>query len=65
MIVGPRGQVLTAADPVEPIVIHADLDAADIAAERLQEPVLANRRPELYPHLAGQRWMSGLARSTG
>jgi len=52
MIVGPRGQVLAAAGTVDPTVIRATLEPADVAAERRQEPVLVNRRPDLYSHLA-------------
>lgn len=52
MIVGPRGEVLAAAAREGPEIIGAVLDPARVAAERQQEPVLANRRPELYPHLA-------------
>lgn len=51
MIVGPRGDVLASAGR-EPGVISAELDARRVVAERGQEPVLANRRPDLYPHLA-------------
>ena len=51
MIVGPRGDVLASAGR-EPGVISAELDPQRVAAERRQEPVLANRRPDLYPHLA-------------
>lgn len=52
MIVGPKGQVLAAAGPHDAVVIDAELDSAEVAAERRQEPVLLNRRPDLYPHLA-------------
>lgn len=52
MIVGPRGDVLASAGR-EPGFISAELDAGRVVAERHQEPVLANRRPDLYPHLAG------------
>jgi predicted amidohydrolase len=51
MIVGPRGDVLVAAGR-EPGVVGVDVEVAAAAAERRQEPVLANRRPALYPHLA-------------
>lgn len=51
MIVGPRGQVLAAAGSDEPTVIRATLDPAEIVAERRQEPVLVNRRPDLYRRL--------------
>lgn len=54
MIVGPRGNVLAAAGR-EPGVIRAELDAAAVAAERRQEPVLVNRRPDLYRRLAERR----------
>ena len=52
MIVGPRGQVLAAAGGGDPEVIRAELDAQLTTDERLQEPILVNRRPGLYPHLA-------------
>jgi predicted amidohydrolase len=52
MIVGPQGDVLAAAGRDRPEVIQAILDPARVTTEREQEPVLANRRPELYPHLA-------------
>jgi len=51
MIVGPRGDVLASAGSSEGVIV-AELDAGVVAAERRQEPVLSNRRPELYPHLA-------------
>jgi predicted amidohydrolase len=51
MIVGPRGEMLASAgDGVD--VIVAALEDGAASAERDQEPALANRRPELYPHLA-------------
>jgi predicted amidohydrolase len=64
MIVGPRGDVLaTGGSSVG--VIRADVEASDVAAERSQEPVLINRRPDLYPNLASrgrgrarQYWMN-------
>jgi predicted amidohydrolase len=51
VIVDPRGTVLAGAgsDPGEIVAI---VDLAEIATERKQEPALANRRPELYRHLA-------------
>ncbi|MGH2380560.1 MAG: carbon-nitrogen hydrolase family protein [Candidatus Limnocylindria bacterium] len=52
MIVGPQGDVLAAAGRTEAEIIQAVLDPARATAEREQEPVLANRRPELYSHLA-------------
>ena len=52
MIVGPRGDVLASAGRA-PGIISAELDGQRVVAERQQEPVLANRRPDLYPHLAG------------
>jgi predicted amidohydrolase len=55
MIVGPRGDALAAAAGGEPEIIQAVLDLARVEAERAQEPVLSNRRPELYPHLTGRR----------
>jgi predicted amidohydrolase len=55
MIVGPRGDILAAAAGGEPEIIQAVLDPARVDAERAQEPVLSNRRPELYPHLTGRR----------
>lgn len=51
MIVGPRGDVLAAAER-EATVIVAELDPQRVDAERRQEPVLENRRPDLYTHLA-------------
>lgn len=51
MIVGPRGDVLAAAGR-DSAVIVAELDAARVDAERRQEPVLENRRPDLYGRLA-------------
>jgi predicted amidohydrolase len=53
MIVGPRGDVLASGGSTVG-VIRADLDASDVAAERSQEPVLVNRRPDLYPNLASR-----------
>ncbi|MGH2418737.1 MAG: carbon-nitrogen hydrolase family protein [Candidatus Limnocylindria bacterium] len=54
MIVDPRGDVLVAAGTTSPAVIRALLEPAAVAAERSQEPVLVNRRPDLYSHLAAQ-----------
>ncbi|MGH2446964.1 MAG: carbon-nitrogen hydrolase family protein [Candidatus Limnocylindria bacterium] len=51
MIVGPRGDVLASGGRSVSVII-ADLDTAEMAGERRQEPVLANRRPDLYPRLA-------------
>lgn len=51
MIVSPRGEVLARAGSEGPAVILADIDPGDIAGERAQEPVLANRRPSLYSRL--------------
>lgn len=51
MIVGPRGQQLAVAGPSAPEVIVAEVDPAQAIAERKQEPVLLNRRPDLYSHL--------------
>ena len=52
MIVGPRGELLASAgEDVDVIIAELASDAA--SAERAQEPALANRRPELYPHLGG------------
>lgn len=53
MIVGPRGDVLASGGSTAG-VIRADIDASDVAAERRQEPVLINRRPDLYPNLASR-----------
>lgn len=55
MIVGPRGNVIAALGNDGTGVIHAELDVADAVAERTQEPVLENRRPDLYPHLGAPR----------
>jgi predicted amidohydrolase len=53
MIVGPRGDILASAGS-SASVIQAELDASQVEAERRQEPVLVNRRPDLYPHLASR-----------
>jgi predicted amidohydrolase len=51
MIAGPRGQVLASTGSDGPAVVRANLEPAEAAAERRQEPVLVNRRPDLYRHL--------------
>ncbi len=51
MIVSPRGEVLARAGAQNPEVIEAVIDVGEISGERSQEPILANRRPELYPRL--------------
>lgn len=51
MIVDPRGDILAEAGSDHATVITAPLDLARIDGERRQEPVLSNRRPELYQHL--------------
>lgn len=51
MIAGPRGQVLASTGADGPAIVRATLEPAEAAAERRQEPVLVNRRPDLYRHL--------------
>lgn len=60
MLVDPRGEVLAEANGTSPEVLVVGIDLDRIAAERAQEPVLANRRPDLYRRLA-----SGSGTSTG
>ncbi len=50
LVAGPRGDVLAAAGTGEEIILAA-LDLSRIDAERRQEPVFLNRRPELYRRL--------------
>lgn len=52
MIVNPRGEIVAAADSDGTGTIIAEIDVRQNAAERMQEPALSNRRPELYRHLA-------------
>jgi predicted amidohydrolase len=50
-IVDPRGTVVAGPAGREPARLVAELDLAIIDAERRQEPVLRDRRPELYRRL--------------
>lgn len=51
-ICGPDGAVLAAAG-AGPATVSARLDHAHLAAVRARDPLLADRRPELYRDLAG------------
>ncbi len=51
MIVDPRGAVLAEAGEHVDAVIRAEVDLGMIERERQQEPIWANRRPELYSAL--------------
>lgn len=57
-IVDPRGDVIAGPAGQEPARLVAELDLAAIDAERRQEPVLRDRRPELYRRLGHQAWGS-------
>jgi predicted amidohydrolase len=48
LIVDPRGSVLASAGASGEALIAAELDLSLIDRERAQEPIWANRRPELY-----------------
>jgi predicted amidohydrolase len=50
VVVDPRGEVVAAAGGA-PAVIVASCPLERIASERIQEPVLQHRRPELYRRL--------------
>ncbi len=51
LIVDPQGTILASAGPDDEAVITAELDLRLIERERAQEPIWANRRPQLYPRL--------------
>ena len=54
-VVDPRGEVIAMAPTDRPATLAVDIDLTQIAAERRQEPVLANLRPALYDLGRGSR----------
>ena len=49
MIIDPRGDVIARASPSDADVIVANIDPALVDQQRLREPVLERRRPDLRP----------------
>jgi len=59
VVVDPRGDLLASAGSSEVGEILARVDLTHVETERTREPALANRRPELYAHLAAQGGATG------